>query len=69
MACSKQRAKDPICSIMGSIYKRVLKILNGQSGKFSFSGLVPASKLEASTYLFEAIREAGLDYRDIYVPK
>lgn len=47
----------------------VLQLAKSKGCQFSFSGLVPASKLEASTYLFEAIKGAGLDYRDLYVPK
>jgi len=37
--------------------------------KFSISHLVPASKMEASTYIIDVIKEAGLSYKDFYVPK
>jgi Domain of Unknown Function (DUF1080) len=46
-----------------------LKLAKSKGCKFSFSGLYPASQMEKSTYVFDAIRGAGLDYRDIYVPK
>ena len=47
----------------------VLKLAKSKGCQFTFSGLVPASKLENSTYVINAIKGAGLDYKDIYVPK
>jgi hypothetical protein len=46
----------------------ILKLAKMKGCKFSFSGLLP-SQMEKSTYVFDAIGGAGLDYRDIYVPK
>jgi glyoxylase-like metal-dependent hydrolase (beta-lactamase superfamily II) len=46
----------------------ILKLAKMKGCKFSFSGLLP-SQMEKSTYVFDAVRGAGLDYRDIYVPK
>jgi glyoxylase-like metal-dependent hydrolase (beta-lactamase superfamily II) len=47
----------------------ILKLAKMKGLKFSFSGLFPASQMEKSTYVFDAIRGAGLGYKDIYVPK
>ena len=47
----------------------ILKLAKSKGCQFTFSGLVPAAKLEKSIYVLEAIKGAGLDYRDIYVPK
>lgn len=46
-----------------------IKQAKAQGCKFSMSNLVPASKLDASLYIVEAIREAGLGYKDFYIPK
>lgn len=37
--------------------------------KFTFTGLIPADKLNQSLYAIEAIRGAKLNYKDLYVPK
>jgi len=37
--------------------------------KFTLSHLIPASRMESSTYVFDVIKHAGLNYRDFYVPK
>ena len=47
----------------------VLKLAKSKGCQFTFSGLVPAAQLEKSTYVLDAIKGAGLDYKDIYVPK
>jgi glyoxylase-like metal-dependent hydrolase (beta-lactamase superfamily II) len=47
----------------------ILKLAKSKGCTFTFSGLFPASQMEKSMYIFDAIRGAGLDYRDIYVPK
>jgi glyoxylase-like metal-dependent hydrolase (beta-lactamase superfamily II) len=47
----------------------ILKLAKTKGCTFTFSGLFPANQMEKSTYVFDAIRGAGLDYRDIYVPK
>lgn len=47
----------------------VLKMAKTKGCKFSFSGLSPVSKMDNSIYIIEAIKNAQLDYRDIYVPK
>ncbi len=47
---------------------QVLKMAKAKGCKFSLSGLVPKEKMEQSSYVFDAIKQAGLDYRDFYVP-
>ncbi len=47
----------------------VLKLAKSKGLKFTFSGLAPVAQFEKSTYVFDAIKGAGLDYKDIYVPK
>ena len=47
----------------------ILKLAKSKGLKFTFSGLAPAAKLDASTYIFNALNGAGLNYKDIYVPK
>ena len=37
--------------------------------KFTFSNLVPSSKMEASTYVMDVVKSAGITYKDLYVPK
>ena len=46
----------------------VLRMAKSKGCKFTFSGLIPAAKLEKSLYVLDAIRGAGLDYKDIFVP-
>jgi glyoxylase-like metal-dependent hydrolase (beta-lactamase superfamily II) len=47
----------------------IVKLAKIKGGKFTFSGLVPAAKLDASTYILTAIKGAGLNYKDLFVPK
>jgi glyoxylase-like metal-dependent hydrolase (beta-lactamase superfamily II) len=47
----------------------ILKLAKSKGCQFTFSGLAPVALFEKSTYVFDAIRGAGLDYKDIYVPK
>ena len=47
----------------------VIKLAKTKGCKFSFAGLVPVEKLDNSLYILEVIKAAGLDYRDLYVPK
>ena len=47
----------------------VLKLAKSKGCKFTFSGLIPAAKLETSMYVIDALKGAGLDYKDLYVPK
>ncbi len=47
----------------------ILKLAKAKGCKFTFSGLVPAVQLEKSTYVIDAIKGAGLNYKDLYVPK
>lgn len=46
-----------------------IKRAKAEGCKFTFSNLVPASRMEASSYIFEAIKEGGLTYKDFYIPK
>jgi glyoxylase-like metal-dependent hydrolase (beta-lactamase superfamily II) len=47
----------------------ILKLAKAKGLKFSFSGLVPAAKMDNSLYILEAIKGAGLNYKDVFVPK
>ena len=46
----------------------VLKMAKAKGCKFTFTGLVPNNLPQKSLYIFEAIREAKLDYKDLYIP-
>lgn len=46
----------------------VLKMAKAKGCKFTFTGLVPDNLPQKSLYIFEAIREAKLDYKDLYIP-
>ncbi|MCU0345390.1 MAG: DUF1080 domain-containing protein [Saprospiraceae bacterium] len=46
----------------------VLKMAKAKGCKFTMSGLVPKERMEQSSYVFEVLKSAGLDYRDFYVP-
>lgn len=46
----------------------VLSKAKAKGCKFTFAGLIPTDKLNQSTYLFEAIRGARLNYKDQFVP-
>lgn len=37
--------------------------------RFSFSGLIPASTMQQSIYVLDAIKEAKLTYKDQYIPR
>ena len=47
----------------------VLKLAKSKGCKFTFSGLIPAATLQKSMYVIDALKGAGLDYKDFYVPK
>ena len=47
----------------------VLKLAKSKGCRFTFTGLIPANKLENSLYVIEAIRGAKLSYKDLFVPK
>lgn len=47
----------------------ILKLAKSKGLKFGFSGLHSTAKKEISTYVFETLRKAVIDYKDIYVPK
>jgi len=46
----------------------VLKMAKAKGCKFTLSGLVPKEKMEQSSYVFEVLKSAELDYKDFYVP-
>ncbi|MBK8565244.1 MAG: DUF1080 domain-containing protein [Saprospiraceae bacterium] len=46
----------------------VLRMAKAKGCKFTMSGLVPKEKMEQSSYVFEVLKTAGLDYKDFYVP-
>ncbi len=47
----------------------ILKMAKAKGLKFTYSGLVPAMKMQSSGYVFKAIREVGITYKDLYIPK
>jgi glyoxylase-like metal-dependent hydrolase (beta-lactamase superfamily II) len=47
----------------------ILKLAKAKGCKFTFSGLIPAAQLDKSTYILDAIKGAGLNYKDLYIPK
>lgn len=47
----------------------MLKIAKSKGCQFTFAGLIPIDKMEKSIYVIDAIKGAGLIYKDLYVPK
>ncbi|GAA4431746.1 hypothetical protein GCM10023188_19590 [Pontibacter saemangeumensis] len=47
----------------------IIKMAKAKGCKFTFAGLVPASNMQKSMYVMEAIKEADLTYKDLYIPK
>ncbi len=47
----------------------IVKLAKTKGCKFTMSGLVPAAKMDASMYILDAIKGAGLNYKDLFVPK
>ncbi|MEI9943042.1 MAG: hypothetical protein WDN26_02365 [Chitinophagaceae bacterium] len=47
----------------------VIKMAKAKGCKFAFSGLVPASNMEKSTYVMDAMKESKMTYKDLYIPK
>ncbi|MDQ3290302.1 MAG: DUF1080 domain-containing protein [Bacteroidota bacterium] len=47
----------------------IIKMAKAKGCKFTFAGLVPASNMQKSMYVMEAIKEANLTYKDLYIPK
>jgi hypothetical protein len=47
----------------------VIKMAKSKGCKFTFSGLIPLSKIEKSQYVLDAIKGAKLIYKDQFVPK
>lgn len=46
----------------------ILKLAKAKGCRFSFAGLVPAAYMDQSMYVMDAIKQAKLDYKDIYIP-
>ena len=47
----------------------MLKIAKAKGCKFTFAGLMPMDKMEKSIYVIEAIKGAGITYKDLYLPR
>ena len=47
----------------------VIKMAKEKGCKFTFAGLIPATNMEKSMYVMDAIKQGGLTYKDEYVPK
>jgi hypothetical protein len=47
----------------------ILKIAKAKGCKFSYAGLMPASNMQKSMYVVNAIKGAGLTYKDQYIPR
>ena len=46
----------------------VIGLAKAKGLQFSFAGLLPLTAVERSQYIFEVIRLANLDYKDLYIP-
>lgn len=47
----------------------IITMAKAKGCKFTFAGLIPKSKMEKSVYVIDAIKEAELTYKDLYIPK
>lgn len=47
----------------------IIKKAKGKGCKFTYAGLVPAVNMQRSMYVIDAIKQAGLTYKDQYIPK
>ncbi|MGZ8559865.1 MAG: family 16 glycoside hydrolase [Chitinophagaceae bacterium] len=47
----------------------VIQMAKEKGCRFTFAGLIPAGKMEKSTYVLDAIKQAKLTYKDLYIPK
>jgi Domain of Unknown Function (DUF1080) len=47
----------------------ILKLAKNKGCKFTFSGLIPATQLDKSMYILDAIKGTGLNYKDLFIPK
>lgn len=47
----------------------IIKLAKSKGCRFTFAGLVPAASMEKSMYVMEAIKEARLTYKDLYIPR
>jgi hypothetical protein len=47
----------------------LIKMAKAKGCKFTFASLVPAVDMEKSMYVMDAIKEAKLTYKDLYIPK
>ena len=46
----------------------ILKMAKAKGCKFTYAGLIPASNMQKSMYVVDAIKGAGLSYKDQYIP-
>jgi hypothetical protein len=47
----------------------VIRVAKAKGCKFTFAGLVPAASMQQSMYVVDAIKQGGLTYKDLYIPK
>ncbi len=47
----------------------IIKVAKAKGCKFTFAGLVPATRMQKSMYVMDVIKEANLSYKDLYIPK
>lgn len=47
----------------------ILRLAKSKGCKFTFAGLIPATAMQESTYIMTAIKEADINYKDLYIPK
>lgn len=66
---AKSRIAVEIDNSAGSPSIEVIALAKSKGCKFTFANLVPVSKLEKSVYILDAIKGAGLDYKDQWIPK
>lgn len=46
----------------------IIKQAKAKGCKFSFAGLIPAANMQKSMYVIDALKQARLTYKDIYIP-
>jgi hypothetical protein len=66
---SKNHIAIEIDNVARTPSMEIIKQAKTKGCKFTFSGLVPAANMQNSMYIVEAIENAGLTYKDLFIPK
>ena len=66
-------AKNKVCIEIDNESKTpsidIIKLAKSKGCRFTFARLIPAVRMERSTYIFDAIKGAAMAYKDEWVPK